>query len=322
MIAPRFFQTMRGFAGVGGPKWMASVLADRTPATPEDLSPADVAPDDCAFTEVAGRPVIYRSPGVGDPAICFIHGFGESLRIWEPIQTALAPTHRTVSLDLWGFGASVRPTDITPRDWIAQVLGTLDALGIERAVFVGHSLGGRVSLMCAREAPERVAGLVLCDADWGQARHGYLLAWALCRTPAVGLLLSKLRANPEHLRRLLTVFGTPSFRPDLDSLHRALRVKGTVDSWRSLGSAPPWRDVRRLPESARCPALVIHGRDDPIVPLWAGEELARRVQAKLQVLPDCGHFPPEEYPEQVLAAIRTFLSEALLQPAAAADAAT
>jgi pimeloyl-ACP methyl ester carboxylesterase len=313
---------MRGFAGVGGPKWMASVLADRTSPTSEDLSPADVAPADCAFTEVAGRPVLYRACGAGDPALCFIHGFGESLRIWEPIQTALAATHRTVSLDLWGFGASVRPDDITPRDWVGETFGLLDALGIERAVFVGHSLGGRVSLMCAREAPERVAGLVLCDADWGQARHGYLLAWALCRTPAVCLLLGKLRANPEHLRRLLTVFGTPSFHPDLDSLHRALRVKGTADSWRSLGSAPPWRDVQGLPESATCPALVIHGHDDPIVPLWAGEELARRLQAKLQVIPDCGHFSPEEYPALVLAMIQAFLSETILQPAAAANAAT
>ncbi|MHB8996240.1 MAG: alpha/beta fold hydrolase [Armatimonadota bacterium] len=301
---------------------MASVLADRTAPVPEDLSPADVAPDDCAFVEVAGRPVIYRAFGSGDTAICFIHGFGESLRIWEPIQSALAATHRTVSLDLWGFGASVRPADITPRDWITQVLGTLDALGIERAIFVGHSLGGRVSLMCARHAPERVAGLVLCDADWGQARHGYLLAWAMCRTPAVGLLLGKLRANPEHLRRLLTVFGTPSFHPDFDSLHRALRVKGTVNSWRSLGSAPPWRDVQGLLDAANCPALVIHGHDDPIVPLWAGEELARRLQANLQVIPDCGHFPPEEYPAQVLAAIQTSLRETNLQPAAAANAAT
>jgi pyruvate dehydrogenase E2 component (dihydrolipoamide acetyltransferase) len=312
---------MRGFAGVGGPKWIASVLADRTPATPEDLSPADVAPSDCAFAEVSGRPVIYRALGAGDTAICFIHGFGESLRIWEPIQTALAATHRTVALDLWGFGASVRPNDITPRDWIGEATGLLDALGIERAVFVGHSLGGRVSLMCARHAPERVAGLVLCDADWGQAPHGYLLAWALCRTPSVGLLLGKLRANPEHLTRLLTVFGTPSFNPDLEALHRALRVKGTVESWRSLGSAPPWRDVRRLPESATCPALVIHGHNDPIVPLWAGEELARRLQADLQIIDDCGHFAPEEYPSQVLAMIQKFVERQITQPAAVAGAA-
>lgn len=312
MGTPRFIQTMRGFAGVGGPKWIASVLTDRTRPAPEDLTPETVPGVACAHLEVAGRPVRHRLLQPPTPTgipLVFIHGFGERLEIWDPIQTALAKTHRTVSLDLWGFGASVRPTDITPRDWITEVLGLLDLLGIDRAVLVGHSLGGRVSLMCARHAPERLAGLVLCDADWGQARHGYLLAWALCRGPLVELLLGKLRANPDHLRRLLTVFGTPSFHPDLQGLHDPLRIAGTARSWCALGSAPPWRDIRRLPEAVRCPALVIHGADDPIVPLWAGEELAKRLRAELLVLPDCGHFPPEEYPDRVTAALRDFLGE-------------
>lgn len=300
-------QTMRGFAGYGAPTWMASVLADRTPPVPEDLLPEDVAAPDCEYREVQGRPVIYREQGSGGLPIVFIHGFGESLQIWQPIQQTLSHERRTVALDLWGFGASVRPDDITPRDWVAEALGLLDALSIERAVFVGHSLGGRVSLMCARHAPERVAGMVLCNADWGQAPHGYLLAWALCRLPLVDALLGKLRGNRANLERLLRVFGTPSFHPDIETLHRPLRVKGTVRTWRALGTAPPWRDVRGLPEAAQCPALVIHGHDDPIVPLWAGEELASRLHAPLAVLPQCGHFAPEEYPEQVAALIEQAL---------------
>lgn len=307
MKTPRCVQTMRGFAGPGGPLWMASVLADRTPPVPEDLTPEQVAGPDCRLCEVQGRQVIYHEQGSGGLPIVFIHGFGERLQIWEPIQQALAQGQRTVALDLWGFGASVRPDDITPRDWVTEVVGLLDALSIERAVLVGHSLGGRVSLMCARHAPERVAGIVPCDADWGQAPHGYVLAWALCRLPLVDALLGKLRANRGHLERLLRVFGTPSFHPDIEALHRCLRVKGTVRSWRSLGSAPPWRDVRGLPQAVQAPALVIHGHDDPIVPLWAGEELARRLHAPLAVLPDCGHFAPEEYPEQVTTLIEQAL---------------
>lgn len=303
MKTPRFVQTMRGFAGPGGPMWMASVLADRTQLVPEDLSPEDVAGPGCHTCEVQGRPVIYHEQGSGGLPVVFIHGFGERLQIWEPIQQALSADRRTVALDLWGFGASVRPADITPRDWVAEVTGLLDVLSIERAVLVGHSLGGRVSLMCARYAPERVAGLVLCDADWGQARHGYVLAWALCRSPLLDTLLGKLRANRGNLERLLGVFGTPSFHPDIEALHRGLRVKGTVRTWRALGSAPPWRDVSGLPEAVNAPALVIHGHDDPIVPLWAGEELARRLNAPLAVLPECGHFAPEEYPDQVTALI-------------------
>ncbi|MGE5531619.1 MAG: alpha/beta fold hydrolase, partial [Bacteroidota bacterium] len=71
---------------------------------------------------------------------------------------------------------------------------------------------------------------------------------------------------------------------------------------------------RRLPESVTCPALVVHGHDDPIVPLWAGEELARRLRARLEVVRECGHFAPEEYPSPVLAMIQKFLDECAPTP--------
>jgi pimeloyl-ACP methyl ester carboxylesterase len=309
MDTPRFVQTLRGFAGYGAPWWIASVLADRTPPAPEDLSPEDVAGADCGYAEVGGLPVLYRELGARGVPVVFIHGFGERLQVWEPIQQAVAQTRHTVALDLWGFGASVRPDDITPRDWVREVLGLLDALEIERAVLVGHSLGARVSLMCARHAPERLSGLVLCNADWGQAPRGYLLAQAMCRGPWLAMLLGKMRANPEHLRRLLTVFGTPSLHPDLEGLQRPLRVKGTARAWRALGSAPPWRDVRGLTRWVRCPAVVVHGHDDPIVPRWAGEELAHRLHAPLRLIPNCGHFAHEEYPELVCGALQEFLRE-------------
>lgn len=312
--APRLVETLRGFAGVGGPRWLLSVLRDRTPVQPEDLTPEDFGAADCATVTVAGRPVLYRSRGSSGPPIVFIHGFGERLQIWEPVQDDLARDHRTVALDLWGFGAAARPTDITPRDWVAEVSGLLEALRLPPAVLVGHSLGGRVALMCARYRPECVQGLVLCDADWGQAPHGYLLAWLLCRLPLLEPLLGRLRSNPEHLRRLIGTFGTPSFQLDeagLEALRRPLRLQGTVRSWRALGSAPPLRDVRGLLQSVRCPATVVHGADDPIVPLWAGEVLAQRLEAPLHTLPRCGHFSPEEYPREVTRAIRESLPRLL-----------
>lgn len=290
---------------------MASILADRTPADPEALAPSDLLASGHELATVDDRAVVYHEQGQGEPSLVFIHGFAESLQIWRPIQNALAAQHHSVALDLWGFAASARPEGASPSDWVNQVIGLMDSLSLGTAVLVGHSLGGRVSLMTARAHPERVRGLVLCDADWGQAPHGYVLVWLLAHTPVIPLLLGKLRTNDRHLRRMLQMVATPNFpfsKEWIDAIRAPLRVKGTARCWRHLGAAPPLRELRGLTTGIRCPALVVHGQDDPIVPLWSGRKLAQRLGAELRVIPECGHFAPEEYPEVVLAAIRELLT--------------
>ena len=307
---PPWLRTLRGFTGLGGLGWLASVLTDRTPAQPEDLTLADVLPADARHVDIHGRPVALREAGEGEPAVIFIHGFAEHLSIWRPVQERIAQQHRTVALDLWGFAASARPPQAQPSDWVDEVTGVMDELGIERAVLVGHSLGGRVSLMTARAHPERVAGLVLVDADWGQVPHGYVLLWLLSHTPALGWLLARIRSNPAHLRRVSGQTMTPNYAltPEvLEGLYRPRRVAGSTACWRSLGQAPPLRDVRGLADSVRCPAHVLWGADDPVVPLWAGRKLARKLGCEITVFDACGHFPPEEYPERTAEVVAEFL---------------
>ncbi|MEN6643145.1 MAG: alpha/beta hydrolase [Armatimonadia bacterium] len=306
-----WWNTLTGFTGLGGIRWIASILCDRHRPDAEDIAPEDLRGADCSVLRVAGNDVVYCRHGEGTPVLVFIHGFGERLQIWQPIQQALAGRYPSVSLDLWGFGAAPRPEGITPRDWVTEVMGLLDALGIDRAIFIGHSLGARVSLMCARAHPDRIAGLVLCDADWGQAPHGYVLVSMLARTPLLPRIVRGIRTRRDHLERLVDMVWTPNFvlnECDLQALHQPLRVKGTEACWRSLASAPPLRDVRRLAEDVKAPSLVIWGADDPVVPLWAGQKLACKLHAELKVLPNCGHFSPEEYPAQVTQWIEEFLA--------------
>ena len=308
--SPRWLKTITGFTGLGGLRAICAMVTDRTPAVPEDLTLAEVMPAEARHLDVDGRPVALYETGTGDPAVIFIHGFAEHLRTWRPVQEQIAQTHRTVALDLWGFGASARPPDVKPSDWVRQFIGAMDALGIERAVLVGHSLGGRVSLMTARAHPERVAGLVPVDADWGQAPHGYLIVWLLAHTPALPLALGRLRSSPGHIQRTIDLIVTPNhhFTPEMiEGLFRPRRVVGSAACWRSLAAAPPLADVRGLADGVNVPALVIWGADDPIVPLWAGQKLARKLGCPIEVLEECGHFPPEEYPARTAELIEGFL---------------
>ena len=307
---PRWLKTLRGFTGLGGLSWVASVLADRTPAPPEDLTLADVLPPGARHVSIQGQPVALRDMGEGEPAVLLLHGFAEHLDTWRPVQERLARRHRTVALDLWGFAASARPPHAKPADWVDEVVGLMDELGLGQAVLVGHSLGGRASLMTARAHPERVAGVVLADADWGQAPHGYVIVWLLAHSPALPWVLGRFRAGPRHLQHLARQIITPNhdLTPALqEALLRPLRVQDHAACWRSLGQAPPLRDVRGLARSVSCPALVLWGADDPVVPLWAGRKLARQLGCEIQVFDRCGHFLPEEYPEETAESIEGFL---------------
>ena len=305
-----------GFGGLGGLKWFAGIF--RSPAGgPEDLTPEQVAAPGSQAADILGERVAFIDEGSGDPPLLFIHGFGESTRTWDLVRPAFAQRHRTVALDLWGFGASARPAGMKPVRWVRQVEGLLDHLGLGEAVLVGHSLGGCVSLMCASEMPDRVRGLVLVDSDWGQAGFGYTTVRLISYSNLLPLALSRLRGGLEPIRSLVTQIAGPKLEvsdEQIATFRDYFRVRGTCRTWQSLGRSQHWRDVHRLPATVQCPALVVWGTDDFIIPLGCGEKLAQALpDATLVTVPGSGHFPHEDDPQAVIRPVEAFLDR--LQPA-------
>lgn len=300
-----------GFAGLGGLKWFAGIFASRS-SGPEDLTPEQVAAPGSQAVDIAGERVAFVDEGAGEPPLLFIHGFGESTRTWDLVRPALAARHRTVALDLWGFGASARPPGLKPAAWVRQVEGLLDHLGLEAAVLVGHSLGGRVALMCARDLPERVRGLVLVSADWGQAPFGYTMVRLVSYTNLLPLALSRLRGDPECMRSLVTPVVGPKLKVTAEQIatfRDYLRVRGTCRTWQSLGRSQRSRDVYRLPATVRCPALVVWGAEDCVIPAGWGQKLAQALpEAELVIIPGSGHFPQEDDPQAVITPVAAFLN--------------
>jgi pimeloyl-ACP methyl ester carboxylesterase len=116
------------------------------------------------FTLVDGRQVHYLEWGGSSarPVVC-LHGGGQTAYMWEELGATLAPTHHVLAPDLAGHGDS-DPVDEMDRHSLADTIPPLlEAFGIERAAFVGASLGGIVSLTLAAQRPELAVAIALID---------------------------------------------------------------------------------------------------------------------------------------------------------------
>lgn len=112
---------------------------------------------------VAGD-ITYLRQGKG-PALVLIHGVGMNGAIWQPQMAALAAGHDVIALDMPGHGGSLLPPDPpTLDDYADAVIGLLDALGIETAALVGHSMGALVATHTALAHPDRVSRLIAMNA--------------------------------------------------------------------------------------------------------------------------------------------------------------
>jgi pimeloyl-ACP methyl ester carboxylesterase len=111
-------------------------------------------------------PLRHDRAGAGAPALVFVHGFGCGRSDWEAQLAHFARAHDCVACDLRGHGETPgRPEDCSIETYGADVAALLATLALPQAVLVGHSMGCRVVLQAALDAPERVAGLVLIDGS-------------------------------------------------------------------------------------------------------------------------------------------------------------
>ncbi len=268
--------------------------------------------------ELDGLEIYYVSTGQG-PATLLIHGLGGFAESWRETLAALEPHSRVIAFDLPGFGQSAKPNRPYTLGFFARVVDELlEALEVERVRLVGHSLGGGVALAFALACPDRVERLALLAA----AVPGFPLRpsplYRLMAWPGIGELLSSLvtpRICAAALRRCL-VIPRPEEVAFLVEHQYAARntregraaylatLRGVKEDFTTR--APVYRTA--LAEWDR-PTLMIHGRQDPVVPLRHAEAAARGIRrADARWLDRCGHFPQIEHG----AAVNGWLGEFLL----------
>lgn len=251
--------------------------------------------------------------GQGAPAL-FIHGSGPGVSAWANWRLALpvlAQTRRAIAPDMAGFGYTERPPGIayTMDTWVQQAIDLLDALDVERGDVVGNSFGGALSLALAIRAPHRVRRLVLMgsvgvpfaitpglDAVWGY-------------TPSF-----------ENMRRIMDVFAHDRalVTDELAQLRYEASIQpGFQESFGAMFPAPRqrWVDAMASPEAAirALPheTLVIHGREDQVIPLATSLTLADWIpNSQLHVFGRCGHWTQIEHGARFARLVGDFLAEA------------
>jgi len=119
---------------------------------------------DRIVTSADGVAVHHEVIGRGEPTLVLVHGWTNNRAFWQPHTASLAQSNRVVALDLPGFGASgTNRNSWTMEQFGQDVVAVIRALGAERVVVVGFSMGGAAVLEAARLVPERIAGVVLVD---------------------------------------------------------------------------------------------------------------------------------------------------------------
>jgi 2-hydroxymuconate-semialdehyde hydrolase len=264
--------------------------------------------------DVGGIGTNYIVAGEGEPLI-LIHGSGPGVTAfanWRGVIPDLARAFRCYAPDTLGFGYTDFPPDIAGfamNRWIAHLVGFMDALGIEKAHFIGNSYGGALTLALATRYPDRVGRIVLM----GSAGLRFAVTDGLAKVWGY-------EPSLEAMRDLMTTFAfDASLVKDeiVRSRYEASIRPGAQEAFASLFPEPRQRwldalasgedDLRALTH----PTLIVHGREDVIVPFACSVRLHELMPAsELHVFGGCGHWTQIERRERFLALVTPFLRDA------------
>jgi pimeloyl-ACP methyl ester carboxylesterase len=233
----------------------------------------------------------------GRPVVVLLHGFGSSTHEWRHVRPKLeAAGYRVVAVDLKGHGWSTRPAgDYSIEAHATLVLEALDQLKVERFYLLGHSWGSAVALATALKAPERVERIALFNGMFFDDQQPTLFHWS--RVPGVGeLLIGAFFTERLHEKMEHSVYD-----PDVIELAAVERVE---EQWNRPGAraaalatirAIDYQSLEAGYENIKARVLLVWGREDHVTPLVYGERMLKLLpNARLQVIPQCGHAPAAE----------------------------
>ena len=262
-----------------------------------------------ASVVVGDRRIFYDDSGGDLPALVLLQGFMSARGVWNWQVEAFSTEFRVITMDNRDAGENLPETEpYAMVDLAGDVVALLDALGIERASILGHSMGGYVALQFATNYPERLNKLVLV------ATSG--LAGGALGRPAPVYNEPSFIADPVERTRVrwprMTGQGFFDTHPDLlEGLAEASRGNEMTFEMmaRQSDSAFMTHDAREALPKITAPTLVIHGDLDQTIPISSGRRLAGAIpNAKLIEYQGVGHLPQferlEEFNRDVLEFLR------------------
>ncbi|HET7530747.1 MAG TPA: alpha/beta fold hydrolase [Mycobacteriales bacterium] len=263
---------------------------------------------------VHGREVAYERAGSG-PAIVLVHGIAGDASEWSPVIQRLADTFDVVAPDLPGHGASGRLRgDHSIGAFACWLRDLLEAIDVERATFVGHSLGGGVVMQFAYQFPQYVERMVLVSSGGlGREVSPLIRAAAL---PGAELVLGLVGGAAKAAGPALTAVGMDKKSERGELVHRIAglthsdRRAAFVRAVRAVASPGGQRvnAADRLYLAADVPTLVVWGARDRIIPVEHAHATAAAVPgSRLEIFDDSGHFPHADDPDRFTSLVQEFV---------------
>ena len=292
-------------------------------------------PPEGNFVDVSGGRIHFVDIGPKDAPgapVVLIHGASSSLETMRrPLGDLLSKTHRVILIDRPGLGWSTRDSvrDTTPATQARMIDEVLGKLGVARAIFVGHSLGGAVLPEMALAYPQRVAGLVMLSPALYPWPGGVGQFNEIATIPAIGPLLAYTITLP--LGWFMVENGTRfvfSPQPMPDGFVNDTQVKLVLRPQVFINNAWDLANlkaavIKRSPDypKIKVPVTIVTGDTDYIVsPKIHSVQFAKAVpQTKLIVLPDVGHMPQVAKPDLVVKEIEAMMTNASRSKATAAN---
>lgn len=245
--------------------------------------------------------------GSGDRCVVLLHGYLESMYVWDDFTRLLTPSVRVITLDIPGHGISEVKGEVHTMEMMAAtVRDMLDSLGIERATLVGHSMGGYVSLAFCAAYPERLDGIVLLSSspypDDETKRENRRREITLVRAGKKDVLA---RVAPE------TGFAEANRRrlkDYIDDLVEQVHITEDDGIVALLGGMIARCDQNGMLRASSVPQLFILGRHDNYIPMEAAQRIVgANPQAGVVWLENSGHMGFIEEPEKTAGAILDFV---------------
>ncbi len=247
----------------------------------------------------------YEETGRGTPVV-LLHGFPFNHHLWDAQRAALGGNYRVITPDLRGHGESPAPDGPYSMDELADdVFALLDRLGIERAVWGGHSMGGYVLMAALRRAPERINAAVFvathAQADTPERQ--------ITRRESAELAL-KNGSGDVAFGMMPVLFSTAvegksTMAQSIYDIMVKTPPAGVAGSLYGMAARPSSADSLR---NLGIPALVVGGTEDQLVKPELIEELSSLIpQATLIWIDGVGHLPMIEKPDETTTALRSFL---------------
>ncbi len=253
----------------------------------------------------------YEIHGAGKPLV-LISGLGYPSWQWHKMGPLLAEKFQVITFDNRGVGQSDKPAGpYTAQMLAADTAGLLDALGIEKATIVGHSMGGFVAQAMALDFPQRVEKLILCSTNFGGPHHVPV-------TPEAMKVLSDVTSDAlTRFKNGLSISTAPGWsekNPEMVDEWVKWRVANPIEPVHyqaqmaiGLGLLPEAASFEHKLERLNVPTLILFGAHDKVVSPANASLMAEKIAGSTVMLfPDAGHFFPIEIAEAASRAITDF----------------